>query len=97
MAMTGMIRIHESTTLGEAARTMARDGVPMLLVVDQLDEPVGVLTREHLFDATAASRHPDHGTAASFMAPVLVDADGAPRLPDTDAASMVGISLRTAA
>ena len=97
MAMTGMIRINETTTLGEAARTMAHGGVPMLLVVDDLDEPIGVLTRDHLFDAVAASRHPDHGTAASFMAPVLVDADGAPRLPDTDAGAMIGISLRTAA
>lgn len=97
MITSGMVRIAQSTTLGEAARVMERNAVGMLLVTDDLDEPVGVLTERHLLAATAASRHPDHGTAASFMAPVLVDSDGAPRMPDTDAAARVGISVPLAA
>jgi CBS domain-containing protein len=92
-----MVRIARSTTLGQAARLMERHGVGMLLVTDELDEPVGVLTERHLLAATAMSRHPDHGTAESFMAPVLVDSDGAPRMPDTDASSRVAIGLPLAA
>jgi CBS domain-containing protein len=97
MVMTGMVRVPETITLGTAARLMEAHSVAALLVVDDLDEPIGVLTDRHLLAAVAASRHPDHGTARLYMAPVLVDSDGAPRLPDTDAATMVGIALRRAA
>ena len=97
MITSGKVRVTHTTTLGEAARLMERHGVGLLLVTDELDEPVGVLTERHLLTATAASRHPDHGTAASFMAPVLVDSDGAPRMPDTDASTRVGIGVGLAA
>ena len=94
MHISGMIRITESTTIGEAARLMQRRGVGVLLVTDGQDEPVGVLTERHLVEAVAASRHPDHGTAASHMARVIVDSDGAARLPDVDTTALIGIGAR---
>ncbi len=77
-----MIRIDATATLGEAARTMEREGLEVLLVIDRRGNPVGVLAASHILASVAASRHPDHGTVASWMAPVVVDPDGVHRLPD---------------
>ena len=71
-----MVRIARSTTLGQAARLMERHGVGMLLVTDELDEPVGVLTERHLLAATAMSRHPDHGTAVELRPVKYTGCDG---------------------
>lgn len=92
-----MTRIAMTATLGEVARTMETRGVGILLVVDPTGSPVGVITERHLLDAIAASRHPDHGTARSWMAPVIVDVAGAAQLPDTDTAALVAINLRAVA
>src|SRR5262249_8945207 len=86
-----MIRIPYDTTLGAAARQMQEAHVTVVLVVDRDDVPIGVLTERHLLSSVAASRHPDHGTAASWMARVVIDADGHATLPETDASSHVGI------
>ena len=91
MYTTGMVRIREAATLGEAARVMERHRIGVLLVTGAGDEPVGVLTERDLVRSVAESRHPDVGTAASYMSRVVVDAHGAVRLPDTDAAGRVGI------
>jgi CBS domain-containing protein len=91
MYTTGMVRIRGTATLGEAARLMERHRIGVLLVTDADDTAVGVLTERDLVRSVAESRHPDQGTAVSYMAPVVVDAHGAVRLPDTDAAGRVGI------
>jgi CBS domain containing-hemolysin-like protein len=86
-----MIRIPQETTLGMAARLMQSEQACVALVVDERDLPIGVLTERQLLASIAASRHPDIGTAGSWMVPVEVDADGVRSLPDTDAAAQVGI------
>jgi signal-transduction protein with cAMP-binding, CBS, and nucleotidyltransferase domain len=86
-----MIRIPYDTTLGSAARQMEAANTSVAVVVDAEDLPIGVLTERHLLQSIAASRHPDHGTAVAWMAPVVIDGDGHATLPDTDAASRVGI------
>ena len=91
-ASIAMIRIPYDTTLGAAARQMQEAQATVALVVDRNDLPIGVLTEQHLLSSVAASRHPDHGTAGSWMAPVVIDADGHATLPDTDAAARVGIA-----
>jgi CBS domain-containing protein len=93
-ASIAMIRIPYDTTLGEAARLMQDAQVTVALVVDRDDLPIGVLTERHLLSSVAASRHPDHGTAGSWMARVVIDADGHATLPETDAASQVGIGAQ---
>jgi CBS domain-containing protein len=87
-----MIRIPYDTTLGAAARLMQEAKVTVALVVDRDDVPIGVLTERHLLSSVAASRHPDHGTAASWMARVVIDADGHATLPDTDRSERVGVA-----
>ncbi|MDX6628436.1 MAG: hypothetical protein QOH00_682 [Gaiellales bacterium] len=89
-----MIRIPQDTTLGAAARRMQEEHSGVALVVDRNDLPVGVLTEGQLLAAMAAGRHPEVGTAGSWMVPVVIDADGARGLPDTDAAARVGIAAR---
>ena len=89
-----MIRIPQETTLGMAARLMQSEHVDVALVVDARDMPVGVLTERQLLASMAASRHPDIGTAGSWMVPVMIDADGARSLPDVDATSRIGIVVR---
>ncbi len=89
-----MIRVPIATTLGEVARIMEREAASALVVIDADDSPVGVITDRHLLAAMAASRHPDHGTAASWMAPVVIDADGTRTLPETDAGRRIGIRTR---
>ena len=89
-----MIRIPQETTLGMAARLMQSEQVDVALVVDARDMPVGVLTERQLLASIAASRHPDIGTAGSWMVPVEIDADGVRSLPDVDAAARVGIAVR---
>jgi hypothetical protein len=91
-ASFAMIRIPYDTTLGSAAREMQAAQVTVALVVDRDDVPIGVLTDRHLLASVAASRHPDHGTAASWMARVVIDGEGHATLPETDAASQVGIA-----
>lgn len=86
-----MIRIPQETTLGMAARQMESERTSVALVVDDRDLPVGVLTERQLLASIAASRHPDVGTAGSWMVPVEIDADGVRSLPDVDAAARVGI------
>jgi signal-transduction protein with cAMP-binding, CBS, and nucleotidyltransferase domain len=87
-----MIRIPATATLGEAARTMEREGVESLLVTDPDQTPVGVLTPGHVLAAVAASRHPDHGTVEMWMAPVIIDPDGARHLPDTVAGPRIRVT-----
>ena len=93
-ATTLMIRIPQDTTLGTAARWMQEENSAVALVVDPDDLPVGVLTERQLLAAMAASRHPDIGTAGSWMVPVIIDADGSRGLPDIDATVRVGIAAR---
>ena len=50
------------------------------------------IAKRLLLASVAASRHPDQGTAGSWMAPVVIDADGHATLPDTDAGTRVGIA-----
>jgi len=90
-----MIRIHHDTTLGAAARQMQAAQATVALVVDADDIPIGVLTERHLLSSVAASRHPDHGTAGSWMARVVIDAEGHATLPETDTAAQVGIGSPT--
>ena len=90
-----MIRIRATATLGEAARTMEREGIETLLVTDANGEPVGVLAPSHILASVAASRHPDHGTVEMWMAPVVIDADGARRLPDAMAAPRIRSSVHS--
>ena len=90
--MATIERIDQTATLGEAARVMRARGVSILVVSDAHGEPVGVLTERHLVDAVAASRHPDHGTAGSWMTPLIVDRPDTTRLPDTDTAALVAIA-----
>lgn len=92
-----MIRIPQDTTLGAAARLMQAENSAVALVVDGSDLPVGVLTERQLLAAMAASRHPDIGTAGSWMVPVLVDSDGARSLPDVRATARIGMTARGAA
>lgn len=94
-ASIAMIRIHHDTTLGAAARQMQAAQATVALVVDGGDVPIGVLTERHLLASVAASRHPDHGTAGSWMARVVIDADGHATLPETDAVARVGIGSPT--
>jgi CBS domain-containing protein len=89
-----MIRIRQDTTLGTAARLMQEERACVALVVDRDDLPIGVLTERQLLASIAASRHPDIGTAGSWMVPVVVDADGARSLPDTRATARIGIAAR---
>ena len=91
-ASIAMIRIPYDTTLGTAARQMQEAHATVVLVVDRDDLPIGVLTERHLLASVAASRHPDQGTAGSWMAAVVIDADGHATLPDTDAGTRVGIA-----
>ena len=85
-----MIRIPYDTTLGAAARQMQAAHVTVALVVDPQDVPIGVLTERHLLASVAASRHPDHGTAASWMARVVIDAHGHATLPEEMDSAHVG-------
>jgi CBS domain-containing protein len=89
-----MIRIPQETTLAMAARLMQSERAGVALVVDADDLPVGVLTERQLLASMAASRHPDIGTAGSWMVPVVIDADGARSLPDTRATARVGMAAR---
>ncbi len=89
-----MIRIPQETTLGMAARLMQSERAGVALVVDAHDLPVGVLTERQLLASIAASRHPDIGTAGSWMVPVEIDADGVRSLPDVDATARIGIVAR---
>jgi CBS domain-containing protein len=93
-ASTLMIRIPQDTTLGTAARRMQAENAAVALVVDAADLPVGVLTERQLLAAMAASRHPDIGTAGSWMVPVLIDEDGARSLPDVRATARIGTTAR---
>jgi CBS domain-containing protein len=93
-ASTLMIRIPQDTTLGAAARQMRLENAAVALVVDREDLPIGVLTERQLVAAMAAGRHPDVGTAGAWMVPVIIDANGARGLPDTDATTRVGIAAR---
>jgi signal-transduction protein with cAMP-binding, CBS, and nucleotidyltransferase domain len=86
-----MIRISYDTTLGSAARQMEAANTSVAVVVDGEDLPIGVLTERHLLQSVAASRHPDHGTAGAWMAPVVIDGEGHATLPDGDASARVGI------
>jgi signal-transduction protein with cAMP-binding, CBS, and nucleotidyltransferase domain len=86
-----MIRIPYDTTLGSAARQMEAANTSVAVVVDAEDLPIGVLTERHLLQSISASRHPDHGTAATWMAPVVIDGEGHATLPDSDVAPRVGI------
>jgi len=86
-----MIRISFDTTLGSAARQMEAANASVAVVVDADDLPIGVLTEHHLLQSVAASRHPDHGTAGTWMAPVVIDGEGHATLPDSDASARVGI------
>jgi CBS domain-containing protein len=90
-----MIRIPQETTLAMAARLMQSERAGVALVVDADDLPVGVLTERQLLASIAASRHPDIGTAGSWMVPVVIDADGARSLPDTRATARVGMAARS--
>lgn len=85
-----------STTLGEIARTMRASGSDAVVVIDASGEPVGVVTQRELVDAVAASRHPDQGTAESWMRTdvIAIEADGssasgATRLPASDASILI--------
>ena len=86
-----MIRISFDTTLGSAARQMEAANASVAVVVDAGDLPIGVLTERHLLQSIAASRHPDHGTAGTWMAPVVIDGEGHATLPDSDVSARVGI------
>ena len=90
-ASSAMIRIPYDTTLGTAARQMQEAQATVVLVVDRNDLPIGVLTERHLLQSIAASRHPDHGTAGTWMAPVVIDGEGHATLPDSDVSARVGI------
>ena len=86
-----MIRISYDTTLGSAARQMDAANTTVAVIVDADDLPIGVLTERHLLQSVAASRHPDHGTAGAWMAPVVIDGEGHATLPSSDASARVGI------
>ena len=101
-----VITVGESTTLGEVARAMRAKDAMVALVLDRFGDVVGLITDRELVDAIAASRHPDHGTAQSFMRRDFVvipsqssldDADSMMRagsfreLPVMDAGKLVGI------
>jgi CBS domain-containing protein len=89
-----MIHVPQETTLGQVARIMEREAATALVVTDADDTPVGVITDRHLLSAMAASRHPDAGTAGSWMAPVVIDEHGTRTLPDTDTGHRVAIRAR---
>jgi CBS domain-containing protein len=101
-----VVTVEEVTTLGEVARTMRASEATVALVLDRFGDVVGLITDRELVDAVATSRHPDHGTAQSFMRRDFVvipstssidDADSMMRagsfreLPVMDAGKLVGI------
>ena len=101
-----VVCVQETTTLGSVARSLRAADASVALVLDGFGDVVGIVTERELVDAVAASRHPDIGTAQSWMrrdfvvipsTSSLADADSMMRagefreLPVMDAGTLVGI------
>ena len=85
-----MVTVGEGTTLGEVARTMRANAATVALVLDGFGDVVGMVTERELVDAVAASRHPDHGTAQSFMRRDFVVIPSTSSLDDADSMMKAG-------
>lgn len=107
---TDVVTVRETTTLGEVARSMRKSEATVALVLDGYDDVVGIVTERELIESVAASRHPDHATAQSWMrrdfvvipsSSSVIDADSMMRagsfreLPVMDAGRLVGIVAAT--
>ena len=101
-----VVCVQETTTLGSVARSLRAADASVALVLDGFGDVVGIVTERELVDAVAASRHPDIGTAQSWMrrdfvvipsTSSLADAESMMRagefreLPVMDAGALVGI------
>jgi CBS domain-containing protein len=101
-----VVTVPEDATLGEVARRLRAADARVALVLDVHCDVVGIVTERELVDAVASSRHPDHGTARSWMrrdfvvipssssltaAASMMRAGAFRELPVMDAGRLVGI------
>jgi CBS domain-containing protein len=101
-----VVTVEEMSTLGEIARKLRKADASVALVMDGFGDVVGIVTERELVDAVASSRHPDHGTARSWMrrdfvvipstssvsdAESMLRAGAFRELPVMDAGKLVGI------
>jgi CBS domain-containing protein len=101
-----VVTVAETTTLGEIARKLRAADASVALVLDAYGDVVGIVTERELVDAVASSRHPDQGTARSWMrrdfvvipssssvtdAESMLQAGSFRELPVMDAGKLVGI------
>jgi len=67
-----LVTVGAEKTLGEVARELRRHNIGSAIVVDDADQPLGIITERDLVESVAASRNPDQGQARSWMSEDLV-------------------------
>jgi signal-transduction protein with cAMP-binding, CBS, and nucleotidyltransferase domain len=82
---TDILTVPGTATLGEVARRMRARNVGSAVVVDEGEQPLGLITERELVDSVAASRSPDHGQAASWMRPEMWSVESSATLDEASA------------
>ena len=72
---TDILTVPSTATLGEVARRLRARNVGSAVVVDDAEQPLGIITDRELVDSVAASRNPDQGQAGSWMRPEMWSVD----------------------
>src|SRR5690349_19997894 len=80
-----ILTVPGTATLGEVARRMRARNVGSAVVVDDGEQPLGLISERELIDSVAASRSPDLAQAASWMRPDLLSVEGSATLDEASA------------
>jgi CBS domain-containing protein len=85
-----VVTVRETTTLGEIARRLRKVDATVALVLDTYGDVVGIVTERELVEAVASSRHPDQGTAQSWMRRDFVVIPSSSKVTDADSMMRAG-------
>ncbi|TAN39126.1 MAG: CBS domain-containing protein, partial [Nitrospirae bacterium] len=75
IAIKEVVSIRENATIQEAAQAMAKSRISSIIVMDEANQPAGIVTDRDLREKVIACGRDVRGLAATIMSPALIRAD----------------------